>query len=452
MRGWLLLLLLLAGCGGAPRAADRPVTTRQFLARYAELQLTRATKNAFLRDELFRIEGEEGLPLQLAAVSPAEPAQKALSAIVAAPQLSYLDRRLALLFPQGKFQIAQRHLPEIERLKSDYSALREELARLAKAPPTIDLHFDEGTLFTAPFLPCIDAALRLELLCAGADLHADAWPQVVKSFRCAWSGIAFLAAQPHLESRVLAAQRRADALRLLEAMLEAPQCQESDVRDFLSLLNQTLADWPSDDRIWRGERARALHFFEMIRDGQVLSLANEELQLAIDDHGGSVDFGRWLYKHVDEDQFFYLETMRRLIDACRSPFFERAPLLEELQSELRRLARSDRDPLLSRVMLLGDIEPAMQWQASDRMHCEVMQIALQRSLGEGEATQQSRRSPLTGRAYRVAALQRQIRVEGDTEQGELGFAVSAPRYDLDLARAKPETPRTSRRPEPSRKP
>lgn len=436
----VLLLLLLAGCRPQPVAKIKPPkTTREFLGRYCELRASRLTENAFLRDELFRIEAESGLPTQILTLKDvADPsgANASLKSIASAAQLSHLDRRLAYVFPEGEFVVAERHFAEIERLSNEYVELRNDLDRFSKSKDwTIDLAFDEGAVFAASFIPCIQAAIELELAVAGLAIRNANWQSAKEGFQRGWRSIEILAAQPHLESRVLAAKLRTHALGLLETLLKSSECSAEDVSGFRDSLSQCLADWPSDDRVWRGQRARDLHFFEMIRDGQALSLANEELTNVIEDHGGSKDFGMWLHQHVDADELYYLEAMRRLITSCEMPFADRVGTLRDLASDLQRLAKSDADPLLSRLMLLGDIETGMRWQASDRLHCEVMLIALDHAIGDGSVSAAFQRSPLTGREYRVTRLQRLIRVDGDSEAGELGYLVSAPRYDLELARA-----------------
>lgn len=438
-------LIFAAAIGCRPAAiptAKPPKTTREWLAGYAELRSSRMTENAFLRDELFRIEAESGLPKQftkppIVTVKDAdEGVSGPLKLITTASQLNHLDRRLGFVFPPAEFVIAERHMLEVDRLSSEYAELRKALERFSRARDwTIDLHFDEGSLFVAHFLPCIETALKLELCVSGLACRKSDWPSAKEGFTCAWRSIEILAAQPHLESRVMAAKLRTPALRLLETLLHSPDCQESEVREFRDLLAHCLNRWPADDLVWRGERARALHFFEMIRDGQALSLADEELQSAIDDHGGVKDFGMWLHKHVDADEIYYLETMRRMIASCEAPFADRIATLADLQSDLQLQAKSDTDPLLSRLMLLGDLEVGMKWQASDRLHCEVMLIALDHAVGDVNVSRSLQRSPLTGRPYRVTSLQRLIRVDGDSEVGELGYLVSTPRYDLEVARA-----------------
>lgn len=447
----VLFFLLLIGCRPAPTStAKPPKTMREWLARFAELRYSRLTENAFLREELFRVESESGLPNQFAIANDApDGAHGPLKSITSAAQLNHLDRRLAHVFPQAEFAIAERHIAEIERLRSEYSELRKDLDRFSLAKDwTIDLAFNEGSLFAGHFIPCIEAAIKLELTIAGLTTRKAEWQAAKESSLRVWRAIEILAAQPHLECRVLAAKLRTSALGLLESMLKSPACDASQVRGFRDLLAQCLADWPADDRVWRGERARALHFFEMVRDGQILSLANEDLEMAIDDHGGAKDFGIWLHAHVDADELYYLEAMRRLITSCETPFADRNATLRDLSSDLQRLAKSDADPLLSRVMLLGDIESGMKWQASDRLHCEVMLIALDHAVGDGSVSSTLQRSPLTGREYRVTELQRLIRVDGDSEIGELGYLVSAPRYDLELARAVDEE---QLKPEPATK-
>jgi hypothetical protein len=436
----ILAMAALAGCSGrvAPSAKlKKPQTAREWLARYGKLQFSRTSENPFLRDELARIEAENGLPEQFMKVDSdlnAKSANHPLIAIASAEQLNYLDRRLAFVYPQADFAVAERHITEIERLCREYKSLRENLGRFSKSNDwTVDLAFDEGSLFGGRFIPCIETAIKLELTAGGLGVKTEDFRTARNCFERAWRSVEILASQPHLESRVLAAQMRVAALRLLEAMLQSPHCSVEEVRSLRDLLAATIENWPGDDRLWRGERARALHFFEMMRDGQALSLADEELQAAIDDHGGSKDFGVWLHAHIDADEVYYLDQMRKLIDSCDAPFAERNPTIAELFSDLQRRARTDDDPLLSRLMLFDDVESAMRWQASDRLHCEVMLIALDESLGERTASKDLRISPLTGRDYRVSVLQRIIRVDGDSEIGELGYAVSTPRYDLAVA-------------------
>ncbi len=457
----LIVVLLFIGCRESARPTTAaPKTTREYLARYAELKFTRCTENAFLRDELFRVEAESGLPRQFATVKTENPGNNAnnpLKSITSTAQLNHLDRRLAYVFPQGDFVVAERHIAEIDRLAKEYADLRKDLDQFSRAEDwTIDLRFDEGSLFAAHFIPCIETAIKLELTVGGLALRRGERQGVTQIFQRNWRSIQILASQPHLESRVLAAKLRTSALKLLETILGSPACEVNEVSKFRDLLAQSLLEWPADDRIWRGERARALHFFEMIRDGQALTLATDELQAAIDDHGGPKDFGIWLHAHVDADEIYYLENMRRLIQSCETPFADRNATIRDLQSDLQRLARSDSDPLLTRLMLLVDIEEGMRWQASDRVHCEVMLIALDHALGETEASRLLTRSPLTGRDYRVTELQRIIRVDGDSEIGEFGYAVSAPRYDLEVASASEEEeepqPKVKTPPKTARKP
>lgn len=440
---FLILLVVSTGCGGRSAKHKKPQTAREYLSRYAKLTFSKATDNEFLREELFRIEAEGGLPLQLACgkkeLDASQSANVPLQAMAAAEQLSYLDRRLAYAFPESGFTIAERHASEIARLSADYQSLRLDLDRFSKSKKrTIDLAFDEGSLFGNRFIPCLEIAIKLELTVAGLALRNGDWKSARTGFERVWRSLELIAAQPHLESRVLCAQLRSATLRLLETMLNAPECDLEEVHFFRNLLAATIEQWPNDDRVWRGERARALHFFEMMRDGQALSLADEKLQAAIDDHGGSKDFGLWLHAHIDEDELFYLDQMRKLIDSCAVPFADRNGLIAALYSDLQSRARTDDDPLLSRLMLFDEVEPVMRWQASDRLRCEVMLIALEASLGERTASLALRTSPVSGRAYHIGVLQRIVRVDADSEAGEFGYAVSTPRYDLQVVVSDPD--------------
>jgi len=183
--------------------------------------------------------------------------------------------------------------------------------------------------------------------------------------------------------------------------------KEVHVGAMQTLLANQMRDWTDDAEAWRGERAIGLHTYEMVRDGQILSLlTNEESKEFIAQ--GPQRFGRAIQKNIDEDELFYLRTMRKIIEVCRDPYFKRLKTLADIGAELESRHSGPNQAFVAELLLKKDLQWGQRQQAIDRAAMEAWLVAL--SSATGVLLKQQPINSLTGRPYRVVKAGSRIEV------------------------------------------
>ena len=419
MDGWRLSLVTiavaaLAGCG---RGTPHPATAQGRLA-LAELPGLRSSPDLRLAGELALVEQDGGLPLQ---ISPApadrhrsQHRSKAAEGLqLAFPPLSrqMIATPLAEIYSGGPLALSPVQLERGRELIARHAAASAKFrAALPTVPGEFGSRLADGMLADLGFLEPLAIGCRLEAVAAAVALADDEPPRALKHLTPLLSAARVLAEEPNVTTRLAAANLRADALGVLAAIANHQAATPETHGQLLKLLNESTTDWPPDVRAWRGDRAGGLLVYELVRDGRYLSLLSTEEIRRLDEQRTARATAQAAARNIDEDECYYLQTMRQLIDAGQQPYFERLAVLEKLRGELAAKEQSADYPLVAATLLLADFETAHRRQAEDLARCQAWLIALSTTLGQPPPA--APLNPLTGSPYTIERTPLSVTVSG----------------------------------------
>ncbi len=206
--------------------------------------------------------------------------------------------------------------------------------------------------------------------------------------------------QKELNLRFDAAFIRENALDTVQSLVRHPEFGLHDAKRVLDMLNDQLAQWPSDGLALEGERTAAVWIYEQARRGKLLELLAPQDVASLQKLGTLVGVEQSILRHIDADELFYLTRMSDIIFTCREPYYSRIAMLERREDELEVL-RGDPDayPSLAGAVLLRDVRMIMYRLAVDRARTETWYLALATALRE--PSDRVTTHPMTGQPYRV---------------------------------------------------
>ncbi len=370
--------VLAWGCGSEPepeesQPPDDPLD-------HAALRLTLATTDTQLRDELDRIIEEQGTPKLLAAKT----ATGEKSVATALGELKW-DESVASIFaesekffPPGAFGFGREELdqaiafgrPYDKQRRASREALQSEDCRFG-------IDFNSGFSADLSFVDTVRLCVRLEAFRA-AEQHAEGdLAEAIRSFAAMFQWAACLAAEPHAEVRLQGTFVRAEALAVLRVLVQHPAITQEHLASLCQRIEDQLTAWPSDGDAWIGDRALGLFFYEATRAGELPSLLTTK---EIERLSGTGIFQRLdsdeAVRHIDQDERYYLDAMRRIIDGCKQPLYTRGKIFGQIRRELAQWPSSEGHPVIAEELLLANMYEAHAIQARDRAHCEVWALAL----------------------------------------------------------------------------
>ncbi|MCA9268249.1 MAG: hypothetical protein KDA41_07250, partial [Planctomycetales bacterium] len=250
---------------------------------------------------------------------------------------------------------------------------------------------------------------RLEFFLAAEQLAGGRQDDAIETLDAMLRVVDRLAGARHLASRLAAMQSRREALALLQAIAGGAATSRLQAERLRNMIAGELAAWPRERDAWIADRAEALHTYEMIRDGQLASLLTEE---EMEKHNADGDaLAAAAMRGIDDDEAFYLGSIRRLIDAADQPYYQRRETYEQLRQELKSLLPTPQYPLLADQMFLANIPDAQRLAAADRAWTEAWSVALCIALDESRAPPFDV-NPLTGKPYRIAVEANAVVVAG----------------------------------------
>lgn len=409
MRSWLGLLLLVAGAltGCRGEAETQPPLAQA--AEYGDLPGVRRTTHLELRDELARIEEEKGTPKLLMQndLPPQENLAVGLEGVIPkAKLLPYLGQS-ADLFPSEGFVFTPLGLEKAIRFKNRNESVRRQVEEALKRPRSnFGIQFTAGYGADLHFVDVVQVCARLEAFEAAERMSKSELDGAVQAVQRMLRLAACLAAEKHVTVRLQGAYTRTEALTVLQALVRQPGLQRSHVEQLAVTMAEELADWPRDADAWIGDRAVGLHAYELVRAGKTPMLLTQEEVAHLPDHSTLADLALVAKQSVDVDEHYYLRAMRRLIEACRQPYYLRLPRFAELAHDLQQRENTPSYPLVAGRLLLSQIQQGQAVQAQDRANCEAWALALTQAIGQPSPPY--RVNPLTGAAYQVVAERGEI--------------------------------------------
>jgi hypothetical protein len=272
----------------------------------------------------------------------------------------------------------------------------------------------EGWFADTRYTERVSALCGLELI-AGVDaLSRDDLPQAVAALSYAGRLIRLLAEDGHLTARLAALDLRQKWLHLIGITVVHPATQQAHLQQIYELMMRQMAQWPSESQAWITDRAVGLQTYELVRQGHYLSLLDKDEVDALEADGMHLIRSRAVQRYIDDDQVFYLDIMRRLIDLQRFPYFEQTKVLEAIEAQLTSAETLERYPQVAVEILLPHVLQAQRQIADDRARCEAWALGLAAALSAAPPNYE--RNPTTGTPYDVRADDTQVQVAGLTPE------------------------------------
>ena len=221
---------------------------------------------------------------------------------------------------------------------------------------------------------------------------------------------ALLADLKHVAARLTAARLRGETLRVAEAVAGHPQATPELLRLLQQLVAEQLTQWPPDADAWIGDRAMGLHAYEMVRDGQLLNLLTVEEIRKLGKQQEIGSFTQAVTHSLDQDELFYLQSMRSIIESCSEPYYRRQSAIAEFAAHLDQLRDTPRFPLFAAQVLLVNLDRGLRLQALDRARCEAFSLVL--SAAAGATVTPSPVNPFTGKPFDLVSGEDTVEVRG----------------------------------------
>jgi len=407
----LMAGLLVAGCRSEDTSSSRDQTDD--LARYGYLPGLKASADARLQDELARLVEENATPelLQPARIPDEENVAAGLRGLFSQRELPDLLAESARYLPLGDFTFP----PGVEEAAKAFARKYEPQrlkARQALERPRCSFEIDylRGNFDPMSFIDTVELYARLEQIHAAAQLQRSRSDEAIEALKAILRLSRCLDGEKHLVTRLKAAYLRSDALALLLAIVQRVNPTRQQLSRLYLLVEDQLSGWPNDADAWVGDRAMGLHAYEVVRDGHLLALLTDD---EIDEWrklGDVVALARQARKNADADELYYLQTMRRIIESCRRPFYKRQDLFNSIDHDLAVRQGSADYPLVAGRLLLPGIRQAQETQARDRANWEALALAL--AAATGRPLPEFKQNPLTGKPYRLTREQGFVVVSG----------------------------------------
>lgn len=410
----LVLVLPAVGC---QRAGSLPEVD------YGRLPGVQGSADQKLRDEFARVVEQQGTPVQLDGpiIDDAENVAAGLIGAFATPGgPCSADRLRAIrefadeLFPEGEFSFNRVQLSAVARFigrhESQRLAAREALER-----PRCDfgVRHQDGFALDRRFIDVARICGRFEAFHAARRLFAeDDLDGAIESVRFQLRLAECLGAEKLLDARLEAAAIRAEALGVVQAIVNHEHLRPAQIAALRALIADHLKTWPSDADAWIGDRALGMIAYEYVRDGAIALLLTPDEIERFAAEGILRDLPGATQRSVDQDELYYLETMRTVIDRCTEPYHARADLAETIRNDLHKRRNSPDFPFVAGRMLLENLDAALAQQAEDRARVEAWALALDLAAGERSPHQLN---PMTGRNYQVQREPEQILLWLDAE-------------------------------------
>ena len=384
---------------------------QELIEACAELPGATTSPNADLREELTRLEEDRGTPRQMRRLLPAdeENLAAALAMIFRGEESQQLFERTAELFPRQQFAFRPIDQRQVSRFVDAHRTILAELdLALSREACNFAIPFERGYFFDLVFIDEVIAASRLLGLRSSVALDARDVNNAAADAASMLGLAGNLARESHLESRVAAASIRREALLVIEAIAHHAHVNRSALRTLYERLGQQLQAWPTDADALAGDRALTLHSYEIVRMGHLKMLLTEEEKERYRSEGILSDLLAVAADHVDQDELFYLRSMRKLIDLCQVPYYERTTNYAELIRANWESQDEPRHSLLATHLFLPDLIPSLRLLAQDRARTMAWWLALAHAIGRPPS--ETLVNPHTGRPLDVVENENSVAV------------------------------------------
>jgi hypothetical protein len=422
-RGLTIALLALAGSPLGCARQDWPSMREQtpsslHAERYADLPGLRSSPHSGLKAELALLAEEGATPQALDAQfalqrSPAggdaSAGRRLIDESIPAISRPLLTAQLEEVYTGGPLRLSP---VQLERGREVLLRCSQERQRFREALQAchagLGLPLSDGILVDLTFLDAIRLGARLEAV-AAADALAENEPDAaLGSLAILFEAARILGRERNIATRTTAANLREDALHVLQAVAAHERATPETHSQLLGMLERATAEWPSDQTAWIGDRAAGLIAYELVRDGHYFSLLDQHEIQKLRERGLLAATAKAVMRNIDTDELFYLHAMRRIIESCQRPYFERMAVLNVVRSELTALEQTGDYPLIAGKLLLTDFEAGHRLQAEDLARTMAWKVALQ--VASDNKSIAAPINPVTGKPLHVLLTARGVEI------------------------------------------
>ncbi len=324
--------VFFVGCGGS-----RP-TLEEIVEAAGELPGTRNSSHPELRAALRALETTDGLPsdLHVRSVTPGE------NGAVVLKQAIPFDENFASVSEQVEtvfFDLLDDPLPQWHRKAQQL--VREHYETLAAADAASDMRscnfsvdFERGYFNDTHFLDATAMACRLQLISAALATESGNLGDAIDEFVRAYRWCDRLGEVPMLEAQLQAASLRGNAAIVLSLIATDQRATQADLKRLSVAMGHSLDTWPSERKMLVGERALAMHAYEMIRKGFIELVVTMDERKVLRQEKILEKLREADEAIIDDDEFQYLDYMAAVIAIADRPYHLRVSELRELDRQL----------------------------------------------------------------------------------------------------------------------
>lgn len=421
--GVCIIGILMTSGSGCRNKEEEP-ETEDTIREYASLAKLRETHHEGLQNELARLEAEKSTLMALGESQRPTNEMHDLNlrlekALPDVEETVRIRERLSPFPPRELPYLDSVQASQLAAIMKGYERHRrmiEEAADQPKVRAWVDYRM--GLAADVDFVDRLEAGFMLESAQAAIKLYEQNPSEALSSLERMLSYSRKLAEVWHIVPRLKAADLRSDACFMISGIANHPATTSDELNRLRNLLVSQLANWSQESNSWIGDRAIGLHTYEMVRDGQYLSLLTPTEISRLKDERVEYATAKRVYENVDEDEAYYLQTMRRLIDSTSKPYHLRGAAAAAAQTALNDLKDSDHYPSVAVELLLIDYVPAQRRLAADRARIEAWALCL--SVATDTKRPSGTVNPQSGVPYEVVEEDGYVRVDGlDLSRNEL---------------------------------
>lgn len=403
-------LLLLAVCG-CDKDSARQRTIEQLKTRWGMLEGAQNADDPVVRSEIATILAEGGAPKQLMTPlpPPAENVAVGLAEMLNSGRQDSLRKRVDELIPNGSFEFHPIQMRKVDRLVTDEEEILTAIgAALQRKECNFGIDYAWGFSANSDVLDLLELCVKLKALEAASLLDKNRPAEAVVPLASMFRISSLVAAEPHPLFRFHSVNLRELAFRVLDKISSHPETTRDVLIALHAQVSAQLNSWPHDKTAWFGDRALALHGYEMIRDGYVGDLLTIEEAEQFAREGILKDLPTALKQSVNSDERYYLLAMRKVLDSCQKPYYQRKELFSQIRQELQTKRTESDFPFAAARLFLLDLEEGHRRQAVDRRLAETWALAL--AAAAGEKPPDYRLDPVTGKPYDLQLQQTRVSV------------------------------------------
>lgn len=413
------ILAIIQGCD----KKETQTNTDDPCSKFSQLSHLKKTSHPELRKEYALLVEHKHTPLQLVELdnAPNKNTAATFRRVLRKSKTEEILDETFFLTQRNQFQFNRLHLSKIKKLVKDYEYKIDSINNALKLPNCrFEYKHSEGPTANKTFINQVLAAVRLQEVFAANYLYnkpekeentnaeqskeknaTNVDPALQKTIDCI--GAIFKLANrlgqvKQVEARLTAAEIRKEVGKILEAVVHDPRCNKDTLILIQKIMQHELAHWQSDADMWIGDRALGLYIYEVVRDGLILTILTDEEKEAFLEDGMLEYLSETAQETADEDQLYYLTTMRDVISNCRRDFYKRPLLGSKIVEDLESQKNLPSYPIVAAKLLLSEIDKALLLQMIDLARTRAWSVALSIAIGEEP---KNNINPINGQSFSI---------------------------------------------------